>query len=449
MANLIVEAPDTPMHMAVLATFDGEPVRHLDPEGLLRRVRELVDGRLDALPELRQVPHRPPAPGGRAVWVDDPGFDIAKHVLAAGVPSPGRETELLTTTEGLIEGLLDRSRPLWEMWVLTGLEGGRWAVLLKVHHSVTDGLGMLRIANALFDTSPASSAPRAPRWKPSPSPSWARLGADAVRAAGRDLWSAASDLSHPIWLAESVSGLVTTVASVTGRTWSARHARLNRPIGARRKLAVVHLDLAAVKRVADEHGAKVNDVVLELAAAGIRQALVSRGDRLNGVRLRALMAVDPPAGAVAGPRNRAGSVIVSLPLDSAGGSDRLLAISRDSRRARRWQRASVVERTGVLAIRLGLGRFLSRRQSMVDLAVSNLKGPVEPLYLAGCRMLDAIPITPISGNVTIDFCALSYAGRFDISVLADAASWPDLQAVARAIRAVWKDLSREAPSYSG
>ena len=442
MANLIVEAPDTPMHMAVLATFDGEQVRHLDPEDLLGRVRELVDGRLDALPELRQVPHRPPAPGGRAVWVDDPVFDVARHVLAAGVPSPGREAELLATTEGLIEGLLDRARPLWEMWVLTGLEGDRWAVLLKVHHSVTDGLGMLRIASVLFDTSPDAPAARAPRWTPAPSPSWTRLSADAAMSTAHRLWATARDLSRPIRLAESVSGLVTTVASVTGRTWTSGHARLNRPIGARRKLAVVHLNLASVKRVAHEHGAKVNDVVLELAAAGIRQALVSRGERLKGVKLRALMAVDPPHGAVAGPRNRAGAVIVSLPLDSAGGRDRLLAISRDSRRARRWQRASVVELTGVVAIRLGLGRFLSRRQAMVDLAVSNLKGPVEPLYLAGCRMLDAIPVTPISGNVTIDFCALSYAGRFDICVLADAAAWPDLPAVARAIRSAWKNLSR-------
>lgn len=444
MANLIVEAPDTPMHMAVLATFDGARVRQLDPEDLLRRVRELVDGRLDALPELRQVPHRPPAPGGRAVWVDDPAFDVARHVLGAGVPSPGREADLLATTEGLIEGLLDRGRPLWEMWVLTGLEGDRWAVLLKVHHSVTDGLGMLRIASVLFDTSPDAPAARAPRWRPAPSPSWARLGADAAMSTARRLWVTARDFSHPIWLAESVSGLVTTVASVTGRTWTAGRARLNRPIGARRKLAVVHLNLASVKRVAHEQGVKVNDVVLELAAAGIRQAVVARGSRLRGVKLQALMAVDPPAGAVAGRRNRAGSVIVSLPLDSAGDRARLAAISRDSRRARRWQRPGVVELTGVVAIRLGLGRFLSRHQALVDLAVSNLKGPAQPLYLAGCRMLDAIPITPISGNVTISFCALSYAGRFDISLLADADAWPDLQAVGRAMRAVWKDLSREA-----
>ena len=443
LANLIVEAPDTPMHMAVLAILDGEPLRGLGSEELLLRVREHVEGRLDSLPELRQVPHRAPTPGGRPVWVDDPSFDIEQHVLATSVPSPGREAELLATTELLIEGLLDRSRPLWEMWLLTGLAGRRWAVLLKVHHSVTDGLGMLRIAQALFDTSPDATAARVRGWKPSAAPSWGRLSAAAAAATARRLWIASTALSHPIWLAESLSGLVTTVASVTGRTWTGRRARLNRPIGPRRRLAVVRLDLASVKRVAHAHAVKVNDVVLELAAAGIRRAMVSRGEPLAGVSLRALMAVNPPADAVPGSRNRAGSVIVSLPLEPASSCDRLRSVSGDSRRARRWQRAGVVERSGVLAMRVGLGRFLSRHQRLVDLAVSNLKGPTEPLYVAGCRMVDAIPITPISGNVTIDFCALSYAGHFDICVLADAASWPDLPVVARAIRAGWKDLSGE------
>lgn len=443
LANLIVEAPDTPMHMAVLAVLDGGRQRSLDSEDLLLRVREHVEGRLGALPELRQVPHRAPTPGGRPVWVDDPTFDIEQHVLAAGVPSPGREAELLATTEVLIEGLLDRSHPLWEMWLLTGLAGRKWAILLKVHHSVTDGLGMLRIAQALFDTSPDATAARARRWKPSPAPSWGRLSVAAAASTARRLWTASTVLSHPIWLLESATGLVTTVVSVTGRTWSRRRARLNRPIGPRRKLAVVRLELASVKRVAHAHGVKVNDVVLELAAAGIRRALASRGEPLTGVSLRALMAVDPPADGVPGPRNRAGAVIVSLPLEPTSSCERLRSISGDSRRARRWQRAGVVERSGVIAVRMGLGRFLSRHQTLVDLAVSNLKGPTEPLYLVGCRMVDAIPITPISGNVTIDFCALSYVGHFDICVLADAASWPDLPMVARAIHTGWNALASE------
>ncbi|MGZ6372121.1 MAG: wax ester/triacylglycerol synthase domain-containing protein [Candidatus Limnocylindria bacterium] len=442
LANLIVETPDTPMHMAVLAILDGERLRGLGSEDVLLRVREHVEGRLDALPELRQVPHHASMPGGRPVWVDDPSFDIEQHVLAASVPSPGREAQLLAATEALLGRLLDRSRPLWEMWLLTGLAESRLAVLLKVHHSVTDGLGMLRIAQSLFDTSPDAAAARAPRWNPSPAPSWGRLSADAAAAAARLLWTAATGPPHPIWLAESVTGLVTTVASVTGRTLTGRRARLNRPIGPHRKMAVVHLELASVKRVAHAHGVKVNDVVLELAAAGIRRALVSRGESLAGVSARALMAVDPPTDRTPGARNRAGAVIVSLPLEPSS-CERLRLISGDSRRARRWQRAGVVERSGVIAVRMGLGRFLSRHQTLVDLAVSNLKGPTEPLYLVGCRMVDAIPITPINGNVTINFCALSYAGHFDICVLADAASWPDLPVLVRAVRAGWKDLNSE------
>jgi diacylglycerol O-acyltransferase len=443
LANLIIEAPDTPMHMAVLTIFDGRRLRDSRPEDVLQRVREHVEGRLDALPELRQVVHQASTPAGRPVWIDDPSFSIDEHVLAEAVPPPGREAELLATTEALLERLLDRSRPLWEMWLLTGLAERKLAVLLKVHHSVTDGLGMLRIANVLFDTSPDATARDRAHWTPSPAPSWARLSTDAAVETARQLWVATEGLLDPMWLAESATRLVTTVASVTGRSWARRHARLNRPIGPRRELAVVRLNLASVKGVAHAHGVKVNDVVLELAAAGIRRALRSRGEPVVGVTLRALTAVDPPTDAVSGRRNRAGSVIVSLPLEPTSSSDRLRAISADSRRARRWQRAGVVEGSGVLAIRMRLGRFLSRHQMFVDLAVSNLRGPTHPLYLIGCRMVDAVPITPISGNVTIDFCALSYAGHFDISVLADAASWPDLPVVVKAMRAAWKDLGGE------
>jgi WS/DGAT/MGAT family acyltransferase len=443
LANLIVEAPDTPMHMAVLTILDGRHLHGSAAEDLLEQVRAHVEERLGRIPELRQVLSHARPLTGRPVWVDDPHVRVSAHVLAAAVPSPGREPELLATTEDLFQRLLDRSRPLWEIWLLTGLAEGRWAVFLKVHHAVTDGLGMLRIAETLFDNAPHVAPRDVTSWIPSAAPTWGQLSTAAAAAAARGLWRATAGLLHPIRLSGAATGFVTTVASVTGRTWTGRRARLNHPIGPRRTLAVIHLDLASVKRTAHEHGATVNDTVLELAAAGIRAALHSRGESLRGLRLRALMAVNPPPGIVSGPRNRAGSVMVSLPLEPTSSSDRIHAIAADSRRARRWQRPGVVERSLVLVTRIRLGRFLSRHQKVVDMAVSNLMGPPQPLYLIGCRLVDAIPITPISGNVTISFCALSYAGRFDISVLADATSWSDLPVVVEAMRSGWTELSHE------
>lgn len=443
-ANLVVEAPDTPMHMAVIAIIDGRGVRDLGANDLVNRARSDVEARLGRLPELRHVLYSPRLPAGRPVWIDDPDFSIERHVLTACVPAPGGETELLTVSRRVLERLLNREHPLWELWVLTGLRHDRFAVLLKIHHSVTDGLGMLRIANVLFDAAPGSSVPEPSAWSASPPPSWTRLTSSVAFDAARGLWGGIATLRHPARLARSAAGVLTTFGSVAGRTWAGRRAALRRPIEKGRKLAAVHMDLDTVRRVAHRHGAKVNDVVLELAAAGVGAALRARGLPTPGVVLRALVAVNPPDTATTELGNRAGAVMVALPADSAHDADRLREIAIDSRRARRWQRPAVVERFLVGVARVHMARFLSRHQGTIDLAVSNLKGPSAPLYFHGCRLVDAIPVTPISGNVTIDFCALSYAGNFTIAVLADATSWPDLDVAVDAMHASWDHLRQES-----
>ena len=439
LANLIVEAADTPMHMAVLTVFEPDVLAATRPQELLARLRADVGSRLADIPELRQVLHRAAPPAGHPVWVDDPGVRIEEHVRLADVPVPGGDRELLNAVAGRLRLLLDRSRPLWEMWLLTGLAGGRWAVLLKVHHSVTDGYGVIRIANSLFDRAPVPGR-RAAAWQPAATPSWGRLAVAAGGAAAGTLAGAGAALLHPLRLARSTAAVATTVASITGRIWRGRRAALLHPIGPRRRVEVVRLDLAEVKAVAHAHGVKVNDVLLELASAGVAGALRARGEPTVGVVLRALMAVNLPPSGRAGRRNQAASVLVSLPLDGAGPAQRLSAIAASARRSRRWQSPAAMERTMVLVARWRLGRFLSRHQGAVDLAVSNLVGPPEPLYLLGHRMVEAIPITPISGNVTIDFCALSYAGRLAVGLLADADAWPDLAVVAGAMRDGWREL---------
>lgn len=410
LANLLVEAPDTPMHMAVLTVFEGAAAA-IDEDRLLERLREHFRLRLRALPELRRTLRSEGIPGRRPAWREDPNFRVAEHVRAASIPAPGGDDELYAVAGDLLEGVLDRSRPLWEMWLLTGLRGGRWAALLKVHHSLTDGYGMLQLARVLFD-GPAAGAPPE---EPSPG-----------------VGGALSTALRPLLTSAAVG---TTLASVILRTWHGRRAELLRPIGAERRIAMVELDLAEVKRVAHAHAAKVNDVLLELASAGVKAALEGRGAPIRGVVLRALMAVSPSVARRSIAHNRAASIIVSLPLETASAEERLVAIAEDSRRARRWQRSGVIERSMVFVARTRLGRFLSRHQRVVDLAVSNLVGPEQELSLLGDPMVEAIPFTPISGNVTLDFCALSYLGRLRVGLLADRDAWPDLPLVAAGMRA--------------
>lgn len=418
-ANLLVEAPDTPMHMAVLTVFEGRGA-DLPADQHLDRLRDHVRSRLDLLPELRRVLHGGRFPGRPPVWSEDRGFRVEEHVLGARVASPGGDDQLLAATADLLECLLDRTRPLWEMWLLTGLSGGRWATLLKMHHSLTDGYGMLQMALAIFDGS---------------------AGTNAVAAGSRARRSALLRLGEAV---VSPVAAVVTVASVLHRTWNGRRADLLRPIGTRRRLEVVELDLAAVKDVAHSHKVKVNDVLLELTAAGILGALKARRRRVDDVVLRVLMAVSPRVARDTVTHNRAASVIVSLPLQARAASERLLAIATDSRRARRWQRSGLIERSMVFAARTPLRRFATRHQGVVDLAVSNLVGPSTELRLLGNRMVRAIPITPISGNVTINFCALSYAGRVAIGITADAGAWPDLAVVTATMRSNAAELGLRA-----
>lgn len=420
-ANLLVEAPDTPMHMAVLTLFEGAAGR-LPSEVLLGRVREAVALRIRGLPELRRVAVPSRLPGGRPRWVPDPEFLLERHVRGHAVAPPGDEEQLLQAAADLMEGMLDRRHPLWELVVLTGLEGGRWAALLKVHHSLTDGYGMLEIALELFEGAGAATA--------------------SVPAGPASAGTLPPAVFRPVLAAAAV---VTTVASVLHRTWRGRRAKLLRPIGDQRRLQIVRLELGAVKDIAHAHGAKVNDVLLELAATGIRAALADRGEGSSGVVLRGLMAVSPAAAKTSRTHNRAASIVVSLPLDAPDAASRLRAIAADSRRARYWQRSGVIERAMVLVARTPAGRFLSRHQRVVDLAVSNLIGPVAELGLIGDRMVEAIPITPISGNVALNFCALSYAGRLEIGILADADAWPDLSVLGRAMEDGARELAARAP----
>jgi diacylglycerol O-acyltransferase / wax synthase len=419
-ANLLVEAPDTPMHMAVLTVFEG-PGADLPADQLLDRLRDHVRSCLDVLPELRRVLHSGRIPGRAPAWGEDRDFRVEEHVLGARVAPPGGDEQLLAAAADLLECLLDRSRPLWEMWLLTGLTRGRWATLLKVHHSLTDGYGMLQMALAIFD------------------------GSAGIRGVAAGSGGRRPALLRLLTCVVSPAAAVVTVASVFHRTWKGRRADLLRPIGTQRRLEVVELDLAAVKDVAHSHEVKVNDVLLELTAAGILGALNARRRRVDGVVVRVLMAVSPLVARDTVTHNRAASVIVSLPLQANTASERLLAIAVDSRRARRWQRSGFIERSMVFAARTPLRRFVSRHQRVVDLAVSNLVGPNTELRLLGDRMVRAIPVTPISGNVTINFCALSYAGQVAIGITADAGAWPDLPVVTTAMRSNAGELGLPLP----
>lgn len=402
--NLSAETPSAPARVGALCVLDGRAL--VGPDGRLRiaAIRAEVERRLRRTPRLRQVIRRAGPLAGRPFWADDPAFRIEQHVRPAALPAGEALTDLAVR---LVNQPMPRSYPLWRIWFVTGLPDGRVGLVIALHHVIADGITTVRLIGELTDGDhggPATGTALAP-------PSWARLVRDnwrrkasAVRAMHRP------DLSQ--W--REMSALR-----------DAPRTSLNRPVGARRRLAVVTMDLAAAKAVAHRHGAKVNDVVLTLAAGGLRQLLLGRGEPVEGVRLNATVAVSLRDGGAGDVGNRSGGIVVRLPL-TADPLQRLREIAQDTGRAKGRQRSTTGNSLLVGLSRLGLLRYFSRHQHLVNLVESDVIGPPQRLYLLGAPILDVVPIGTLVGNLAVGVLALSYAGRLTIAVQADADRCPDL-----------------------
>ncbi len=441
LTNLAVEAPDTPMHQGALGLLDGATL--VDREGRVRieRIRTHVEGRLERVPQLRRVLYETGPFQGRPLWVDDPGFRIENHVLLARLPTPGGEAAALEFAEGMMSSLMDRTRPLWELWFLDGYGQGKVGVFLKLHHVFADGPAVLNIISLLFDLEPGHAEVVPVHWSASPAPSDRALVFDNAARKARLAVRLARQLAHPIVLARASAASARGLWEALKEGFGAPHTSLNRPIGSRRRVGVIRLSLAEVKALAHSAEAKVNDVFLDLIAGGLREVLLARGAAVDEISIRASMAVSLHSardGAMVG--NHVGTMIVPLPIGEVDVRARLASIAEATSRAKAKQRGAVPQTFMALLALSGLTRFFIRRQHLVNVLVTNLAGPPFPLYIAGARLEDAIPIPPIAGNVTASFAALSYDGRLDVSVHADLDSWPDLDVLMRGMGATWRQL---------
>jgi WS/DGAT/MGAT family acyltransferase len=321
-------------------------------------------------PRLRQVLYQPPPGLGRPVWIDYPNFDIREHVQACPVGKPGDETALLRACAELNDAPLDRSRPLWEIWLLTGLSGDRAAMLIRLHHVVADGAAALAMLSALCGPDSAEPA-LAVAWTPGARPSFRELSADRLGVAQR----AVACLGRPRAAAGWLGRIRQQVAALPGERRAPR-VSLNAPVsGRRRQLALTRADLSAVRIAAHARTGTVNDAVLNAVAGGARALLGATGEIRTSMVLRDSVAVSlrrrpgPSAGG-----NRVGVMIAPLPVGEPDAGRRLaqIAVATPRRKARpAYQPSSRV-----------LLRWMVRRmarQRLVNVLVSNLRGPDERL----------------------------------------------------------------------
>jgi WS/DGAT/MGAT family acyltransferase len=440
MSNLWVEARGQPMHIAALAVLDTTPFP--DPRGApqLETLRSEIEHRLHLAPRLRQRLHRPPPGGGVPLWVDDPGFAIAEHVRAHTVAPPGDEAALVAACQELNQQALDRSRPLWELWLLTGLRGGRAALLIRLHHVLADGVAAVALMNSLLDTAPDTRPPSVPTWIPAPLPPFRVLLADNLRSRSRAVIHALAAFAHPAtWLRRM--GLAAAAAREVVRDGLAPASSLNGSVGQHRRLLLARADLGRAKSVAHAHGAKVNDVALAAVAGGARALLQHRGELTPALVLRASVPVsvrgadDPRAQG-----NRVGIMTVPLPVAEPDPVRRLAHIARTTAHSKRQPRGPVTDPLlGSYILRRGLP-YLMGHQRLVNMFTSNVPGPSTPRYFAGARIVEVFQIGGVQGNVRLSVGVLSYMGQLNFDIVGDAESCPDLDLFAEGLRTALGEL---------
>jgi diacylglycerol O-acyltransferase len=446
---LYLEHAGLPQHVAILAVAEGGPLH--DPDGRLRldALRQQLVGRLELVPRLRQRVLWPRVGQGLPLWVDDPGFDLANHVHAVQVLAPGGERELLGLCDELCLRLLDRTRPLWELWLVTGLDQGRVGLVLKLHHTLADGLAAVQIAGLLLDGTADAPNPAAP-WQPRPTPSGWALLADNLAERSAALAAALARLGHPGRLAAQARVLAGAAHMAAGGRRHQRRSVLRRPVGGRRRLAVVRAQLAEVKAVAHAHGATVNDLLLAAVTRGLGALLLARGTPTDGLTLYASVPVALRARAdTAALGNQVGLMVVPLPVGERDPVQRLQHITQaTTERKGRPERLASLRPVGSLTILRALNRY-SRHQRIVDVFVTNVPGPQRPLYVLGARLVEAFPVVQVAGNVPLSVAVLSYAGQLNIGIQSDPDACPDLDVFVDSLRQSLEELGAATSSLPG
>ena len=446
------ESETTPLHIASVTVFEGPAPSYGD---LVRAVL----GKLGQVPRYRQRVRTVPLQLGNPVWVDDPHFTILYHVRHTAVPRPGGAEELRNLAGRVLSQRLDPAKPLWEIWLVEGLERGRWGLITKVHHCVVDGIGGVDLLTALFDLSPEDGRPdpdaaqvELPR--PRPAPSGAELLARSARnAATAPLRGAvrlprlARRLADP----RTLRGLGIDVPRVLGRLARPTAGSLNGPIGPHRRWLWTHAELAEIRRVRAAFGGTVNDVVLAAVAHGFRALLEGRGELEPGSRVRTLVPVSVRGEDERGvPRNRVSGVLVELPVGEEDPRRRLFEVRVQMNDVKRTHQAAGGEALARLAgfaptlMALGSRYALSQTQPLVQTVVTNVPGPPFPLYVLGRRLVELYPFVPLAMGVRVGVAVFSYEGRLTFGLTGDFDGMPDLGVLASGIREGFDELLRLA-----
>jgi WS/DGAT/MGAT family acyltransferase len=441
---------DGPAHMHVASTtvFEGSA-----PD--IDEFREHLRSRLHLVPRFRQKLKFVPYGQGRPLWVDDPQFNLEYHVRHTALPEPGSEQQLRTLAARVFSQRLDRSKPMWEMWLVDGLDRGRFAIVAKSHHCLVDGVSGVDITTVLFDTEANPSTPTPERWVPGPEPTDAEvLGralaerattpAEAVRAV-RALFR------HPRRVIASVVDGLESVGALARAGVAAPDSPFNVPISPYRRFAWVKGDLADYKRIKNTVGGTVNDVVLAVVAGALGRFLRARGHATSGLELKAMIPISVREANEHGDLgNKVSTMYATLPVGIEDPAERLRAVSDsmgDLKESSQAVGATLLTELADFAPPTILGQAgrLQSRQRFFNVVVTNVPGPQFPLYLMGRELEAMFPMVPLAKRQAVCFGIFSYNGQVNFGLVGDYEAMADLDSLAHDLSESLAELKALVP----
>jgi WS/DGAT/MGAT family acyltransferase len=447
---LAQESDSTHMHIGGVALFGGSPPA-------LDEFLASISSRLHLVPRYRQKLAFPPLDTGRPLWIDDPSFNLEYHVRHAALPSPGGEEALLSLTARIFSQPLDRTKPLWELWLVEGLATGGFAMISKTHHALVDGVSGVDLTTVLFDLSAdgAGVPPPAEPWVPHPEPSGASLAAAGLAGAGRALSevaanavSAAADPSQLLGRAREVAAGIGEVA------WTAVNAPPETPFnvapGPHRRVRFVRAELDELKMIKAALGGTVNDVVLAVVTGALAGFLELRGRQTKGVELRACVPVSVRTAAHSGSLgNQLTQILAPLPVFIEDPVRRLHYV-RDAMQGLKESRQALGAKAIAAAQGFAPPTILAQASRMnfsdrfYNLLVTNVPGPQFPLYVLGRRLEAMFPIAFLAGDRALAVAIMSYDGGMNFGLIGDYDALPDLDLIAEGIEGSLAELRAAA-----
>ncbi len=449
---LFLEKPAMHMHVAGLSIFDPST----RPDGRLpfEDVFATTAARIHLAPRFRQKVLMVPWNVGLPVWVDDPHLDLDFHIRRAALPSPGGRRELAAFAQRVLSRPLDRSKPLWELYAIEGLEDGHVATLLKVHHAMIDGLAGMRLAQVMWDTSPEPpEIPPAPAWEPEPEPA----PNDLMRAAIEEqlthprlvLSRAIEEFRRSPALAALTFGAVAQGMRSILDLGARPRSPLDEPIGPNRRFAMTEAPFQRFRDVKNALGGTVNDVVLTAVAGALHRWLKARKEPTKARTLRVMVPVSVRTGRDGGLGNRVAPAFVDVPVGAMSPKTRLARVREGSK----YLKESMMAMSADAVISLGAyapGAFLAAaaraasRGPWFNLVVSNIPGPQQPMYLAGAQLVASYPSMPLGENAALSIACTSLGGVMAFGLTADWDAMPDLDQLALALEESFAELCKAA-----